>query len=235
MSLYCKVMPIIFLAAEVESKPKTGLFASFVKLFSDLLKFFYNISGNWGWAIILFTVATQLALLPLTIKQMKATKGMQKLQPQIAALQEKYKDDKETLNMKMMELYKSNNVSMGAGCLPLLIQFPIMIALYQAVLRLDAFHGTRFLWIADLGARDIPLIIATTLVMFFQMREQQKMTGQQNQQNNMMSYMYPVFTLMIGFKLPAGVLIYWATSNLVRMLQNYFMLGNKEPVEKEAQ
>lgn len=234
LSFLNSIMPFVCLATEEVAKKSGGLFSSIGILFSNLLAFFFNFTGDWGWAIILFTIFTKLLLLPLTIKQTKSMRQIQKLQPEMAKIQEKYKDDKETLNLKLMEFYKKHNVNPMAGCLPLLIQFPILIAVYQAVLRLDALSGTKFLWIADLGAPDILLVILTGIIMFLQTQIQQKMSGQA-QQNQVMNLVMPVFIVIIGFKLPAGAILYWATSNLVAAVQIYFMHPRKEPAEKEAQ
>jgi len=223
----------IVFAADVEPQAKAGIWNSIIQVFSSLLRLFHNLTNSWGLAIILFVIFTKLALLPLMLKQMRTMRDMQKLKPEIDKLQEKYKDDKQMQQTKMMELYKEHNVSLGAGCLPMLIQLPILLALYQAVVRLDEFNGAAFLWIKDLGAPDIPLVIITGIVMYFQMQSQQKMSGQA-QQNQMMNLVYPFLIIFIGFKLPAGVVLYWAASNLAIVVQNYFVYRKKEPVEKEA-
>ncbi|MBQ7794468.1 MAG: YidC/Oxa1 family membrane protein insertase [Clostridia bacterium] len=98
-----------------------------------IIQMIYSIVQNYGWAIVLFTVVVKLLLLPLQIKSQKGMKKQQKIQPVIAELQKKYANDKEKLQTEMMKIYKENNVSMTGGCLPLLIQFPILIGLYQVI------------------------------------------------------------------------------------------------------
>lgn len=98
-----------------------------------IIQFIYDIVQNYGWSIILFTIVVKLILLPLQIKSQKSMKKQQKIQPIIAELQKKYANDKEKLQTEMMKIYKENNVSMTGGCLPLLIQFPILIGLYQVI------------------------------------------------------------------------------------------------------
>lgn len=98
-----------------------------------IIQFIYSIVQNYGWSIILFTMVVKLILLPLQIKSQKSMKKQQKIQPIIAELQKKYANDKEKLQTEMMKIYKENNVSMTGGCLPLLIQFPILIGLYQVI------------------------------------------------------------------------------------------------------
>ena len=105
-------------------------------LFGSLLHFLYELLGhNYGWAIIGFTLVANIILLPLTIKQQKSTAGMQKIQPELTKLQEKYKNDKEKLNQEMMKLYQKYDVNPMGGCLPLLIQLPIILILYQVMIK----------------------------------------------------------------------------------------------------
>ena len=111
----------------------TAIFAPLYQLFGAILKFFYDISNNYGIAIMLFTLAVNIILLPLTWKQQKSTTKMQAIQPELQKIQQKYKNDKEKLNMEMMKLYQDNNINPMSGCLPLLIQLPIIFILYQIV------------------------------------------------------------------------------------------------------
>jgi YidC/Oxa1 family membrane protein insertase len=111
-----------------------------------LLTALYSVTNSWGWAIILLTLLVRLAMHPLTQKQMAGMQKMQKLQPRMKVLQEKYKDDKETLNKEVMALYKENKVNPASGCLPLLIQLPIFILLYNVLTR-HGFAGATFLTI----------------------------------------------------------------------------------------
>ena len=105
-------------------------------LFGSLLNFLYNLFGqNYGFAIIGFTLVINIILLPLTLKQQKSTADMQLIQPELTALQAKYKNDKEKLNAEMMKLYQKHNVNPASGCLPLLIQLPIILILYQVIIK----------------------------------------------------------------------------------------------------
>ncbi|MGB0387289.1 MAG: YidC/Oxa1 family membrane protein insertase [Ardenticatenaceae bacterium] len=125
----------------------------FVGLIESLLSLLHNGLGSWGLAIVLFTVAIKALTWPLTSKQLKSSKGMQELQPKVKALQEKYKDDKEKQTQEMMKLYQEMGVNPLMGCLPMLIQFPIWIGLYRAILNLadqGALDGA-FLWIPSLA------------------------------------------------------------------------------------
>jgi YidC/Oxa1 family membrane protein insertase len=111
-----------------------------------LLQSLYAVTNSWGWSIILLTLLVRFAMHPLTQKQMVSMQRMQKLQPRLKVLQDKYADDKETLNREVMALYRENKVNPAAGCLPLLIQLPIFILLYGALTR-HGFAGASFLWI----------------------------------------------------------------------------------------
>lgn len=115
-------------------------------LMMRLMELVHGFTGSWGLAIIVLTLIVRLLLHPLTKKQMTSMQKMQKLQPRIKMLQEKFKDDKESLNREMMALYKENKVNPAAGCLPLLVQLPVFILLYQVLTNYD-FSGVSFLWI----------------------------------------------------------------------------------------
>lgn len=201
-------------------------------IMSEALKFIYTFVHNWGVAIILFTLLIRLLLHPLNKKQMDSMKSMQGLQPEIEKLKKQYKNDQQTLNMKTMELYKERGINPAAGCLPLLIQMPILIALYNSILHLPELKTSSFLWLKNLAITgDLVLIILTALVTFGQTYVQQKMTaGTSANQNAFLLYMMPLFIIMIGRSLPAGVLLYWFTSTLVMTIQQYFIY--KEPVKR---
>lgn len=112
----------------------------------QFLNFLYSLTGSWGLAIISLTVIVRLALHPLSTKQMRSMQSMQRLQPRLKVLQEKYADDRDTLSRETMALYKENHVNPASGCLPLLVQLPILIMLFQ-VLRKADFGGVSFLGI----------------------------------------------------------------------------------------
>ena len=124
-------------------------------LMLGILEFFQRITGSYGIAIIILTILVRLVLYPLSQKQMSSMAQMQKIQPRLKMLQEKYKDDKEKLNTEMMRLYKENNVNPMAGCFPLLIQLPIMIVLFQVLMNYDVAAGATFLGVRlDLSVFD---------------------------------------------------------------------------------
>jgi YidC/Oxa1 family membrane protein insertase len=200
-----------------------------------ILHFFHNFTGSWGMDIILLTVLIKLIMAPLTHKSFVSMKQMQKLQPQMERLKEKHKDNKEALNKEIMELYRRNKVNPFGGCLPMLLQFPVFIALYNALLTPIELRHAPFLWIKDLSRPDweslpvemfgfqfgIPIL---TLLMGASMFVQQWMTptaGDPNQRR-MMLMMPIVFTFMF-INFPSGLTIYWLVNNLLSIAQQYLI------------
>jgi YidC/Oxa1 family membrane protein insertase len=198
-------------------------------LFFWILKVLHNSLGvSWAWAIVLLTVIVRVVLVPLTWRQIKSMRAMQALQPQIKALQEKYKDDRETLNQKTMEFYRENKVSPFGSCLPLLLQLPVFFGLYY-MLREQGLAGGAFappnpvvgwLWINDITKFDYLLMflyIASQFVASWQ--TSRKAGGQQK----MIAYFMPIIVGIFMFfgKWPSGLFIYWFTSNLWTIAQQY--------------
>ncbi len=197
------------------------------------MHFFHRITSSYGLDIILLTVIIKLLLAPLTHKSMVSMKQMQKLQPQMERLKEKYKDDKEALNKEIMELYRRNKVNPFGGCLPMVLQFPVFIGLYNALRTPIELRHAPFLWIKDLSRPDwesLPIDFAgwhfgipiLTLLMGASMFLQQWMTptaGDPNQKR-MMMLMPVVFTFMF-INFPSGLTIYWLVNNLLSIGQQY--------------
>jgi YidC/Oxa1 family membrane protein insertase len=179
------------------------------------LQFFYNLIPNYGLAIILLTLVVRAVLYPLTLKQTKSMASMQKIQPEVKALKERYKDSPQKFNEEVLKLYQKHNVNPLGGCLPLLLQLPILIALYNTIRIAVELRKNPFLWIGDLSKGDPLLIlpIAIAAIMYYQ---QGKMSDPQQQQ--MMAFM-PMFMFVITWSLPAGLLIYWFASSVIGLLQ----------------
>jgi YidC/Oxa1 family membrane protein insertase len=206
-----------------------------------LLLFLYHLIGNYGFSIIVFTLIIKLILLPLTLNQLKQTKKVTELQPKIKELQNKYKNDKETLNIKIMELYKEHKVNPLGGCLPLLIQMPIIIGLFK-VLRepvkyisnpefLQAVNES-FLWIPNLSQPDkLILPILAGLTTFFSMNSVNAGNAP-NSTVKTMNYIFPALVFWWGLSFPAGLTLYWVVSNLFQMAQQYFMPGVRKSKEE---
>jgi YidC/Oxa1 family membrane protein insertase len=187
--------------------------------------------GNWGWSIIALTLALQILLLPLTYKSLKAASAMRKLQPQIARLQERYKDDPTKLNTEMMGLYKKEGANPLGGCLPMVAQMPIFLSLYNALRNSWELHGSGWmLWIRDLSAKDpyyvLPIVMGG--LMFLQSKLNPP-AGDPSQQQ-MMMFMPLIFTVMF-LNFPSGLVLYWLTNSLV---STALQLGLRGQLNAEA-
>ncbi|HEY8488035.1 MAG TPA: YidC/Oxa1 family membrane protein insertase [Thermaerobacter sp.] len=185
-------------------------------------------TGSAGLSIILFTVLVRLVLLPLTFSQMRSMQRMQALQPEVERIQKKYKNNPQKANEAIMKLWRENNVNPAAGCLPLLIQFPILYALFLA---LRTFSSGSFLWIPDLRHPDpffvLPILAGVTT--YFQMKT--SMTTAQPQQRTMLVLM-PAMLTFFAWSFPAGLALYWVTSNLFSIVQQVLM--NRQPAPAPA-
>ena len=180
-----------------------------------VLQFFYGLFPKYGLAIILMTVLVRLVLYPLTLKQTRSMAKMQKIQPRVQDLKDRYKDNPQKFNEEVLKLYQKNNVNPLGGCLPLLLQLPILIALYNTIRIAVELRKTPFLWIADLSKGD-PLLILPIAIAALMYYQQGKMTDPQQQQ--MMAFM-PMFMFVITWSLPAGLLVYWFASSVLGLLQ----------------
>jgi len=195
------------------------------KLLSFLI-FLKGICGSYGWSIIIITVIVRMLFWPITQKANNSMKRMQKLQPQMKEIREKYKDDSQTMNAKVMELYRKEKVNPLGGCLPILMQIPVFIALYSTLNGAVELRQVSFWWIQDLARPDTvatifglainPLIIAMTLLMVLQ----QRLTpaAMDPTQQKMMMFM-PVVMLFMLYNLPAGLTLYWTVSQSLAILQ----------------
>lgn len=200
-----------------------------VRQMLEVLRFFYSLIPNYGIAIILLTLLVRLILYPLTLKQTKEMAKMQKIQPKVKALQDKYKDDPQRLNEEVMKLYTKNRVNPLGGCLPMLLQLPIIMALFNTFRNAVELRKASFLWMSDLSKGDPYLIlpIAIAALMYYQ---QNKATTDA-QQRQAMAFM-PIMMLFITFSLPSGLLVYWFASSILGILQqlqaNHYMANMKE-------
>ena len=212
----------------VDLKQDFGFIGNFMQ---QLLNTLYDFTNSYGLAIILLTAIIRIILFPLISKQTKSMKKMQKIQPMIEEVKEKYEDDQEKQQQEMMNLYQKYKINPAAGCLPLLVQMPILIALFRALKGWNALQTESFLLIPDLSQPYIPLVILTGLAMFGQSYLQQKYSG--GSQGSKAAYFMPLLIVVIGFSFPAGVLLYWLTSNVAMTAQQYIIYQQPDP-ELEA-
>jgi YidC/Oxa1 family membrane protein insertase len=208
---------------QLERAVNFGWFDLLAKPLLHVLVFFYGFLKNYGLAIILLTVIIKLLFWPLTHKSYASMKAMQKLQPEMQKLREKFKNDKDRLNKELMELYKKHSVNPLGGCLPMLVQIPVFFALYKVLLDSIALRQAPFmLWLTDLSAKD-PYYI-TPLLMGATMFIQQKMTPTTADplQAKIFMFMPVVFTFLF-LNFPSGLVIYWLVNNLLTIAQQYYI------------
>lgn len=214
-----------------------------------LLGLLYGFIQDYGITIILFTVIVKVCIYPLYIKQTKSMAKMQDVQPKMQALQRKYANDKETLNIKMAELYKEEKFNPMGGCLPMLIQMPIIMGLF-ALLRnpmmyisdgsmIFAFHES-FLWIEDLSQPDpwiLPIIAGVGTFISFTMN--QLLNDSSNNQAagmmKMMQFIFPVMILWMARAFPSGLALYWAVSQVIQIFFNIHMASIRKKMKKEKE
>ncbi len=196
-----------------------------------LLRWWQSYVDNWGIAIILLTITVRTAMFPLALKGMKSMKRMAHLSPRMKHLREKYKKDKDRLNKEIMALYAKNKINPMGGCLPLLLQVPIFIALYQSLLpAIELRHQRFFFWMDNLSAADHTLILPA--LMGVTMFIQQHLTPQPNvepMQAKMMKWM-PVVMVFFFLDMPMGLVLYWVASNTFSILQQ--LIFNKVRIQE---
>jgi YidC/Oxa1 family membrane protein insertase len=186
-----------------------------------VLEWIYKLVGNWGWAIILLTVLIKAAFFPLSAASYKSMAKMRVLTPKLMKLKETYADDRQRMNQEMMELYKREKVNPLGGCLPILVQIPVFIALYWVLLGTVEMRGAPWLgWITDLSVEDpfyvLPLVMGVT--MFVQTKLNP--TPPDPMQAKIMLWMPVVFTGMFLF-FPAGLVLYWTVNNVLSIAQQW--------------
>jgi len=215
-----------------------GFFGFLAKPMFFILKWIYGIVRNYGVAIILLTTFIKLIFAPLTHKQQKSMQEMQRLQPEINAVREKYKKDPQLMNREIMALYKKYKVNPASGCLPLLIQIPVFFALYNVLLNAIELRQAPFLYIHDLSAADtlfghiggfavgpLPLLMGVTMFL------QQKMTPStmDPKQAKLFQYMPVIFTFMF-LNFPSGLVLYWLVNNILTIVQQLYINQQKKSV-----
>ena len=186
---------------------------------------------NYGVAIILLTIIIKMALYPLTAKQIKSMKGLQDLQPKMKKLQDQYKNNPQQLQQEMAKLYESAGVNPLAGCLPLLVQMPILMAIYYALRDMTYEGDPSFFWISSLSEADplhiLPIVSALTTYVV----SMQTTPSEGGSQAKMMAYMMPLFIGWISWHFAAGLVLYWITMNFVQGLQRWRMFRDEKKNE----
>ena len=203
-----------------------------------VLDHLHSLLGNWGWAIVGLVVLVKLALYPLSAAQYKSFAKMRQFQPRIAQLKERYGDDKQKFQQAMMELYKKEKINPMGGCLPILVQMPIFLALYWVLVESVELRQTPWLgfWINDLTARDPYFILpAVNMLVMWLTQKMTPTVGMDPMQQKMMQFMPLVFGVMMAF-MPAGLVLYWVTNGGLGLLQQWWMTKRhgQPPAANEA-
>jgi YidC/Oxa1 family membrane protein insertase len=206
-----------------------------------------HMASNWGVSIIILTIVINLALLPLRIVSMKSALKMQKLQPQMKAIQERYKKypmrdpKRQEMNAEISELYKQEGVNPAGGCLPLIIQMPFLFAFYSMLANAIDLRQAPFLWLHDLSSPDKLFIMPVIIVVStYLMQKMTPSSGMDPKQQQMMTLMMPLMIGWFSFSLPSGLSVYWTVGNIIGIGQQYIMnrtgLGRemREEMEKRA-
>ncbi len=199
-----------------------------------LLGKIHDLLGNWGWSIIVLTMIIKLCFYPLTDKQYRSMANLRKLQPKMEAIKERHGDDRQKMGQAMMELYKKEKVNPLAGCLPILVQIPVFIALYWVLVESVEIRQADFMWwLNDLSSAD-PYFILPVLMgisMFFMQKLSPK-PSDPIQEKVMMSLPF-VFTIFFAF-FPAGLVLYWFFNNLLSIMQQWYITRQVEAESKNS-
>jgi YidC/Oxa1 family membrane protein insertase len=225
--------------------PAANIFQPLIDVADSVLKFFHNNVGvSWGLSIVLLTIVTRIAILPLSLKQIRSMRALQAHQPEIKKIQQKYKDDRQRMQREMMAFYQENKINPFASCVPLLLQLPVFMSLFY-LLRSDTFktevNHAGWLGIPDLttAATGGVLIVLLGLYFITMVGSTSVMASSAEGSQRVMMYALPVIFTPIVINFPAGLVVYWITTNLWTMGQQWVVKQMipppPKPSEAEAQ
>ena len=212
------------LETAVDYGPVSNYFAFFARILLWVMQKFYSLVHNWGAAIILLTLLVKALLYPLTVKSMMSMQQMKKLQPKVDALKARLGDDKEKMNQEVMKLYQEHKVNPLGGCLPLLLQMPVWLALYATLQTSVELYRQPFLWVKDLTAFDPLYILPVTMGASSFIMQKLSPQPADNAQAKMLLYFMPAFFTFIMLKLPAGLTLYILVNNLLSIAQQQWIM-----------
>ena len=218
----------------------SSIFEPIENILSAILSALYTVTeqlgfGSYGLAIILLTIIIKILVYPLTKKQIKSMKAMQKIQPEMQKLQKKYKDNPQMMQKKLMELYQKEGANPMSGCLPMLIQMPILMAMYYTLFNFD-YGGVApsFLWMPSLSETDPLYILPVLSALTTFLQQKLSMSSESTQQMKTMMIVMPLFIGFISLNFPAGLVLYWVTMNVVQIIQQIWIFRKDDDSDKEA-
>lgn len=210
---------------------RNKIWGKIVGYFSDVIDYLAHVVHDYGIAILIFTLIVRIIIFPLMYKQLKHSKLMQEMQPEMTKIREKHKSDPQKMNQEMMKLFQEKGTNPLSGCFPIVIQMPILLALYQSIMYNKHIKEATFLGLLQLGTPEhfiLPLLAALTTYV------QTKMTmmNPKDPQQKMMLYIMPAMIFFFAFSFPAALSLYWVFGNVLTIIQYYFL---KKPGKTAAQ
>ncbi len=192
-----------------------------IEFLIQILVFFHdNVYPNYGVNIILLTIVVRIAMSPLTFTQIRAQSKIQKIQPQINKIREKYKNDKEKMNQEIMSIYRENKINPLSGCLPLLLQLPVIFALYMMIQKYAPINVESFLWLNELGKPDPYYILVILFVVTSFITQQMTIT---EPSQKFINYIMPIAMGILFIRFPAALFIYFDTSNIWQLGERFII------------
>ncbi|MCM2281606.1 MAG: membrane protein insertase YidC [Bdellovibrionaceae bacterium] len=212
-----------------------GMFAWIAKPLLWLLKFLNNFFHNFGLSIIILTIIVRLVVLPFNVYSFKSMKAMQKIQPEMQRLRERYKSDPQTMNREVMELMRRSKANPLGGCLPMLLQLPVFLALYQVLGQsIELYQAPFMFWIHDLSAKDPFYVLPAFMAVAMYVQQKITPTTMPPEQAKIMQWLPLIFAFMM-ISLPSGLTLYIAVSTIFGVIQQYLFMREKTPNAKVSQ
>jgi len=206
---------------------RSGIWGTFVGFISDALEFFYELTMDYGIAILLLTLAVRIVIFPLMMKQIRYQKVMQALQPELQKIREKYKDDREKTSQETMKLFQQHNANPLAGCFPILLQMPILFALFQAINYHPTLKEHEFLGFMSLAATNSidNIVLAALAAITTYIQSKMTMANTNDPNMKMMLYIMPAMIAFFTYTFPTALGLYWFFGNVLTIIQTYFTRG----------
>lgn len=214
------------LAPNLEKSLDYGMLSFFSEIIFWVMNEIHSLVGNWGLAIILVTILIKAIFYPLSAKSYRSMAKMRMLQPRIKRMQEMYKEDRQQLGRKMMELYKEEKVNPLSGCLPMVIQIPIFISLYWVLLESVQLRQAPFIfWIHDLSIKDPYFVLPVLMGLSMFLQQKLSPAPADPMQAKIMMFLPIIFTFLFA-SFPSGLVLYWLTNNVISILQQWIITRN---------